>query len=104
MEEISDISAKTTFYVRRSVITIQLVAPRSVDGKSVIKSIEMSVQILSGIGKGFSKSCFCVRQIVFWLYGSQFPVKIRIWFDASGQKNLRDKIAYPLSRPEYAVV
>ena len=46
--------ASTTSLLRRSVTTIKLVHP-SLSGKPVIKSIETSFQIRSGIGKGRNK-------------------------------------------------
>ena len=47
-----------------SVITTIVVQP-SDSGRFVIKSIDISVQIRSGIGRGFRNPCCLVRQDLF---------------------------------------
>jgi hypothetical protein len=68
------------------VITIMFLHP-SDSGSSVIKSMDISDQIRSGIGSGFRKPFLLDLYDLFWPQPSQASIKSLISFDIPGQKN-----------------
>jgi len=98
-------SAKITPLESLLVITIWLVAPFSpVGGSDIIKFIDISAYMRSGIGSGFSKLSFVSRQIVVLLQISQLRVNFRTLLAAPGQKNLFAIIAYVAFFPGWPVI
>jgi len=71
---------------KRSVITIMFLQP-SDSGRPVMKSIEISDQIRSGIGSGFKNPFLRDLYDLFRPQPSQASVKSLISFDIPGQKN-----------------
>ena len=81
-----------------SVITTIVVQP-SDSGRFVTKSIDISVQIRSGIGRGFRNPCRLVRQDLFATQESQFRVNCLILSPIRGQKYCLASIVYKPSLP-----
>ncbi len=84
------ITSKTTLFDSLSVITIIVSAWSVPDGGNlVIKSIEISVQIRSGIGSGFNRPCCFSLYMVILPYISQFRRNFRTSWLRPGYMNFR---------------
>ena len=73
-------------------------------GRSVIKSIEISDQIRSGIGSGFKNPCLRLLQDLLLPQPLQLLVKVRTSRAIPGQKNCRATKAYVPSLPGWPAI
>jgi hypothetical protein len=83
----------------RSVITMIDVAPVLDIGKSVMKSIDISLHCRSGIGSGFKKPRLFSLYMALLPQMSQLGKNRRTSCDKPGQVNLLLIIAFKRSRP-----
>ena len=82
-----------TPFPSRSVITMRFVRPL-LSGSLSMKSMEISLHNLSGIGRGFRKPCFRSLQGLLRPQTSQFRTKRRIHSSILGQKTSSCRVSH----------